>query len=105
MDEDDALPLDEIEVGTYGPHDRFNAQIWIPETAEWALGEERFESLADRFGRLEGVSDLIQEDREVYLFRAAAGTDLAKLRDRVVDIVRAERVAAIAEGIGVEDAQ
>ena len=105
MDEDDALPLDEIEVGKYGPHDRFNAQIWIPETAEWALGEERFESLADRFGRLEGVSDLIQEDREVYLFRAAAGTDLATLRDRVVDIVRAERAAAIAEGIGLEDDQ
>jgi hypothetical protein len=103
MDEDDALPLDEIEVGEYGPHDRFNIQIWIPEGAEWALGEERFEGLVDRLRQLEGVSDLVQEDREVYLARGARGIDLAALRARVVDIVRAERTAAIAEGIGLED--
>jgi alpha-beta hydrolase superfamily lysophospholipase len=89
----DPLPLDEVAVDPYD-HDRFNAQIWIPEGAEVALGEARFAELATRLARLKGIEDLVHEDREVFLIRVAHGQDLDALRSRVVGVVRRMKAAA-----------
>ena len=93
---DDFLPLDEIGVDEYGPHPRFNAQIWIPEGAEIALGEARFAELVDRFARLKGVEEVVHEDREVFLVRLAPGEDRDALKARVVGVVRRMKEAAAA---------
>jgi len=90
---DDFLPLDEIGVDAYD-HERFNAQIWIPEGAEAALGEARFLELRDRFAKLKGVEDVVHEDREVFLVRVAPDRDLESLRSSVVGVVRRMKQAA-----------
>jgi pimeloyl-ACP methyl ester carboxylesterase len=94
---DDALPLDEIGVDPYDAHPRFNAQIWIPEGAEIALGPERFDGLEERLGKLKGIEDFAHEDREVFLVRVADGVDLDALRTRVVGVLRRQKHAAARE--------
>jgi alpha-beta hydrolase superfamily lysophospholipase len=89
--DNDALPLDEIAADGIDPSDyggRFNATIWIPEGAEAVLGQERFEELPRRLARLDGVLDLVHEDREVFLARVEDGQDLDALRRRVIGVVR-----------------
>jgi alpha-beta hydrolase superfamily lysophospholipase len=94
----DALPLDAISVDAVDPADyggRFNATIWIPEGAEAVLGQERFEELSPRLARLNGVLDLVHEDREVFLIRVDDSEDLDKLRRRVIGVVRRLQDAAV----------
>ena len=100
-EEDDLLPLDEIAVDGY-EHPRFNAQIWIPEGAEAALGEARFGELAGRLAKLKGVEDLVHEDREVFLIRVASDRDLDAVRTGVVGVVRRMKRAAEAEAADAE---
>jgi hypothetical protein len=90
---DDFLPLEEIAIDPYD-HERFNAQIWIPEGAEAALGEARFAELSVRLARLKGIEDLVHEDREVFLIRVAPDQDLDALRSRVVGVVGRMKDAA-----------
>lgn len=101
---DDFLPLDEIGVDPYDAHPRFNAQIWIPEGAEAALGEARFLELRDRFAKLKGVEDVVHEDREVFLVRVAADRDLESLRSSVVGVVRRMKQAAARDAEGADSA-
>jgi acylglycerol lipase len=98
---DDPLPLDEIVVDEY-EHPRFNAQIWIPEGAEAVLGESRFVELPARLARLKGVEELVHEDREVFLIRAAPDRDLDSVRTGVVGVVRRMKQAAAAEAEAAE---
>jgi hypothetical protein len=100
-DEDDLLPLDEIAVDVY-EHPRFNAQIWIPEGAEAALGEARFLELPGRLGRLKGVEEIAHEDREVFLVRVSSGRDLDAVRTGVIGIVRRMKKAAAADAESAE---
>lgn len=92
----DAIAVDSVDAALYGG--RFNATIWIPEGAEAVLGEERFEALPGRLAELIGVTDLVHEDREVFLIRVADGQDLDELRRRVVSVVRRLRVSAERDG-------
>jgi hypothetical protein len=93
VEEDDPLPLDEIGVDPYD-HERFNAQIWIPEGAEAVLGEARFLQLQDRFAKLKGIEEVVHEDREVFLVRVAKDRDLDAVRNSVVGVVRRMKLAA-----------
>lgn len=94
--EQDDLPLEEIVVDPY-EHELYNAQIWIPEGAEFTLGEERFAELPTRLGKLKGIEEIVQEDREVFLIRVADDIDLDGLRRRVVGLVRRMKQSAAGE--------
>jgi hypothetical protein len=86
--------IDEIDVGKIEKDADWNVEIWIPEYAEAVLGEEPFAGLEAQLAGLPGVERLAWEDREVFLARVAAGTDLDELKTHVVDVVRGAVVEA-----------
>ena len=45
----------------------FDWEIWVDEAAEFALGTAVFDSLESRFIAIAGVTDVVHEDRELFL--------------------------------------
>lgn len=86
--------IDEIDVGAIDRDRDWNAEIWVPESAEAILGEELFVGLEARPAAVPGIERLAWEDREVFLAHVARGTDLGELKTRVVDVVRGSVAAA-----------
>lgn len=74
-------PLD-VEV-TPLEHPPWNVQVSIPEWAEDALGTPTFDGLADLFRSVDGVDDVLHEDREVFLARTDGSVGHAVLRERL----------------------
>ena len=48
----------------------YDFTVWIDEGAEEILGDERFDNLIDAFSDIDGVVEVVQEDREVFYFKA-----------------------------------
>lgn len=79
--------LEDVEVRAIDDPE-WDVQIWISEAAEPVLGRPAFESLEERIGSLPGIEALVWEDREVFLARLEAGTELSALRADVAALLR-----------------
>jgi hypothetical protein len=91
---DAEVDLHDVSVDPIEGDPDWNAEIWIPESAESILGEREFEGLEGRFAALDGVERIGWEDRERFLVRLRPGTDLGDLREKVSAALRAARERA-----------
>lgn len=65
----------------------FDWEVWVDEIAESVLGSEAFDSLESSFSAIPQVTDVLHEDREIYLIQAEDITreDLEAVIRGVVD--------------------
>lgn len=83
--------IDEVEVTAIEGGQDWDAEIWVPDSAEAVLGESIFRDLPNRFAQIKGVKELVWEDREVFLVKLARRVDLKLLEKRVAEVMlRAE---------------
>ena len=62
----------ELEVAvTPGAVPGFDWEIWVDERAESVLGAELFDSLESQFSSIPGVTEVVQEDREIFLVQGS----------------------------------
>lgn len=59
----------------------FDYTVWVDEAVVEILGDDRFDSLIEAFSEIDGVIEVVQEDDEVFFFKApklsAAGLEEA----------------------------
>lgn len=48
----------------------YDYTVWIDDGVEEILGDERFDNLIEAFSNIEGVVEVVQEDRDVFYFKA-----------------------------------
>ena len=77
---------EEVTVEAIAGDQDWDAELWIPESAETDLGRAAYDALYDRFAAIPGVERLAWEDRERFLLRLRRGT-------RIDDVAEAARRA------------
>ena len=73
--------LDDVTVEAIEGDREWNAELWISEAAETALGRGAYDGLYDRFAAIPGVERLEWEDRERFLLRLRPDTDMTEVRE------------------------